>query len=69
MKAKPLEDETINYVNDNGFTPFLFYINEFGNIYQDLLRTVQNMHKDNLIKINNENIIDQYLTVYKNKNV
>lgn len=28
MEAKTVEDEAINYVNDNGFTPFLYYINE-----------------------------------------
>lgn len=28
MNMKPLEDETINYVNDEGFTPFLLYMKE-----------------------------------------
>jgi hypothetical protein len=28
MNQKTIEDETINFVNDDGFTPFLYYLKE-----------------------------------------
>lgn len=28
LKSKHIEDETINFVNDNGYTPFLYYVSE-----------------------------------------
>ena len=37
MDNKRIEDESINYVNDQGFTPFLYYINEFVNLKQRTL--------------------------------
>jgi hypothetical protein len=35
-----LEDETINYVNDEGFTPFLYYIKEFTNVRNEILSVI-----------------------------
>lgn len=29
MNSKRLEEETINYVNEDGYSPFLFYVKQY----------------------------------------
>lgn len=40
MNAKTVEDETINVVNNEGFTPMLHYIHQFIQLKQQMLRTI-----------------------------
>ena len=43
LTAKRIEDESINYVNDNGFTPILYYINECVKVKHQILNVIQDM--------------------------
>lgn len=58
MKMKPLEDETINHVNDNGFTPLLYHINEFGLVYKQIIAVIEKIIVDNKIEITNETVLE-----------
>ena len=63
MKLKPLEDETINHVNDNGFTPLLYYINEFGLTYKQIIAVIERMIVDGKPQISNEAVLEQLALV------
>lgn len=58
---KRLEDEVINYVNDEGFTPFLYYILEFCKAQKKILNSIQHILTalGNGVKIDNQMIIDE----------
>lgn len=65
MNQKRLEDETINYVNDQGMTPLLYYLNEFCLIQRPILVTIESMHQRKDKAITNASIIEEHL---KNRN-
>lgn len=66
LSAKRVEDESINYVNDNGFTPILYYINESVNLKTPLLNVIESMIQKKEKHILNETIIEKY---EKNPNI
>ena len=58
LMKKRIEDDAINYVNDEGFTPFLYYINEFVKMKHKALTNIQEIIQRKDKVINNESIVD-----------
>ncbi|CDW79015.1 nad(+) adp-ribosyltransferase-3 [Stylonychia lemnae] len=54
-----IEDETINFVNDQGFTPLLYYLHQFVQSRDQILTTIQDMIAKHEKFIDNQNIIEK----------
>jgi hypothetical protein len=60
-----VEDETINYVSDNGFTPLLYYVHQFILLKPQVIRTIQELVNANASDISNQSIVEAMI---KNQN-
>ena len=52
MKAKRMEEETVNFVDPRGFTPFLFYIFEFLSNQQRAKASIQKLLRAGVVPTN-----------------